>query len=47
MSEKTQQEVEALLAMVREGNASVRYAAAELGWTVEEVQIAAWGEIRQ
>jgi SH3-like domain-containing protein len=32
---------------VKEGNRSVRSASAEMGWVDEDVQIAAFGEIRQ
>jgi hypothetical protein len=38
---------QALFVKVREGNASVRYAARKLGWTPEQVQMAVWGELRQ
>jgi hypothetical protein len=41
----TKSEVEELLERVRQGLASVRYAAAVLGWTVDEVCIAAFGEV--
>ena len=41
----TEQEIAELIERVRQGLASVRYAAKELGWTVEDVQIAAFGDI--
>ena len=36
-----------IIQQVRDGYRSVRNAAIHLGWTIEDVQMAAWGEIRQ
>jgi hypothetical protein len=41
----TPDEIEALIERVREGLASVRYAASVLDWTVDDVCIAAFGEV--
>lgn len=41
----TQEEIERILEAVREGMMSVRYAARLLDWTVDDVCIAAFGEI--
>jgi hypothetical protein len=35
-----------ILAMVIDGHMSVRRAARELDWTMDDVQIAIWGEVR-
>jgi hypothetical protein len=41
----TEQEIKELIEQVRQGLASARYAARKLGWTVDEVCIAAFGEV--
>lgn len=41
------EELEAMLEEVRNGYRSVRNAARMIGWTTDEVQMQAFGEIRQ
>ena len=45
MSDLPKDEVEAILQKVGDGLMTVRLAAELLGWTMDEVQEAIWGEI--